>query len=1137
MELAGKLARQAPSDAAVDADRADRLRALLTPSSFWSPLYLEESAWLDHGAFAFWLIEATRPRSFVELGTHGGYSYFTVCQTVKALGLPTKCYAVDTWQGDEHAGFYDESIYRRVHDHNERHYASFSRLVRATFAEALSHFPDGSIDLLHIDGRHFYEDVKEDYETWRVKLSDRAVVFFHDINVRERNFGVFKLWEELKVQYPSFDFMHGNGLGIIGYGENLPVGILPLFEAAKDERTQGDVRMAYSRLGAAFKAQFEAAQTRDDLTEKLTAQVTRAAALEGEARELAVRSKQHVDELTAAWKGQEHRANALEAETVERGRRLTSQAAEFTAQRENADELFKRTTEDFKLQLQTQADNAKDLFERTTDEFKREMAAQGENFERQLRTQTNDHARQLKAQAKTLNAEIAAVTENMLLQIRAHEHRADALQAQVDARDLAISRLQTSFSWRITKPVRFASRLMGKAFRAVRRPVRIVGGLVYRYTPLPPSVKARIVSLLLHLFAPLVRNTGFYNNWFERRRLSAQALMPGEGTAGAPKEVARAIEIDYSAAVPFIYPTLDIEAPRLAVFLHLFHENLGLEFQRYLRNIPFSFDLFITTDSPAKVNIITRQFTDWNLGQVTVRVTPNRGRDIAPKLLGFREVYDRYPFVLHLHSKVSDHAGVLANWRGLLLETLIGSPEIVTSVFDAFARRSDIGMIAPQHFEVVRHWINWGGNFKTAEALARRMGENALSMDKVVDFPSGSMFWARSAALKPLLDLNLTVDDFEEEKGQIDGTIAHAIERLYFYVCERAGFGWMKIAPRALYPQTPAILTINTPANLGVFVNDYGLKLTGPNLPPQREAHPVPALAPRALIDRLQSRALGCDMEVDPTAKVCVGIVTYNNTANQLRRVVDSARHALKHAGLARAARISLIDNGTSSEILLREADVGGDLLHYLPSAGNIGFGAAHNRLMADWFAAGGDFYIATNPDGAFHPECVIALMQMMRTHGNRALIEAMQFPAEHPKVYDPYTFETPWTSGACLVIPRALYEQTGGFDETFFMYCEDVDFAWRAKALGFAVRICPRALFLHEVTNREPAPRTLKMIYGSGIILARKWGDPDFEGKLVGELEDLGGEAPAQQPAPVLGEWRRIADFKHHFTFAKMRW
>ena len=100
MDYAGTTARAAPSDLAPDtaaeAERAARLRALITPSSFWSPLYLEESAWLDHGAFAFWLIEAIRPRSFVELGTHGGYSYFTVCQTVKALGFGTKCYAVDT---------------------------------------------------------------------------------------------------------------------------------------------------------------------------------------------------------------------------------------------------------------------------------------------------------------------------------------------------------------------------------------------------------------------------------------------------------------------------------------------------------------------------------------------------------------------------------------------------------------------------------------------------------------------------------------------------------------------------------------------------------------------------------------------------------------------------------------------------------------------------------------------------------------------------------------------------------------------------------------------------------------------------------------------------------------------------------
>ncbi|MBT7449201.1 MAG: class I SAM-dependent methyltransferase, partial [Rhodospirillaceae bacterium] len=147
--------KESASTEGLDASQS-RLGAYLSPLSFSAPQYVEQSAWLDHGPFAFWLIEALKPRSFVELGTHGGYSYFAFCQAVKAMKLDTQCYAVDHWKGDEHAGHYDEEIYKRVSSYNESHYASFSRLVRATFDEAVEHFEDGSVDLLHIDGRHFY---------------------------------------------------------------------------------------------------------------------------------------------------------------------------------------------------------------------------------------------------------------------------------------------------------------------------------------------------------------------------------------------------------------------------------------------------------------------------------------------------------------------------------------------------------------------------------------------------------------------------------------------------------------------------------------------------------------------------------------------------------------------------------------------------------------------------------------------------------------------------------------------------------------------------------------------------------------------------------------------------------------------
>jgi GT2 family glycosyltransferase len=179
-----------------------------------------QSAWLRHGPFAMWLVGALQPRRIVELGTHNGYSYFAFCQAVQEHNLSTTCVAVDTWQGDEHAGFYDNEVYDAVVQHNAP-YADFSTLLRKTFDAALDDVKDGSVDLLHVDGRHFYEDVKADFESWIPKLSPRAVVLFHDTEVRERGFGVWKYWAEICENRPSFNFPHQHGLGILFWGAEL----------------------------------------------------------------------------------------------------------------------------------------------------------------------------------------------------------------------------------------------------------------------------------------------------------------------------------------------------------------------------------------------------------------------------------------------------------------------------------------------------------------------------------------------------------------------------------------------------------------------------------------------------------------------------------------------------------------------------------------------------------------------------------------------------------------------------------------------------------------------------------------------------------------------------------------------------
>jgi GT2 family glycosyltransferase len=166
------------------------------------------------------LTSILKPRVIVELGTFYGTSYCAFCQAVKELKLDARCYAVDTWEGDPQSGFYGVEILNDLKHHHDVLYGDFSRLIQSTFDEAVCHFTDKAIDLLHIDGFHTYEAVKKDFETWLPKLSETGIVLFHDINVRERDFGVWKFWEEVRLIYPHFEFAHSHGLGVLAVGSD-----------------------------------------------------------------------------------------------------------------------------------------------------------------------------------------------------------------------------------------------------------------------------------------------------------------------------------------------------------------------------------------------------------------------------------------------------------------------------------------------------------------------------------------------------------------------------------------------------------------------------------------------------------------------------------------------------------------------------------------------------------------------------------------------------------------------------------------------------------------------------------------------------------------------------------------------------
>ena len=183
------------------------------PSTHFQPRVYGVGAWTDHLHFAYDLVATLRPKLLVELGTDRGESYFAFCQSVAENNTATRCFAVDTWQGDQQAGGYDETTFREVSAHNASHYEAFSTLLRCSFDEALGQFADESIDLLHFDGLHTEDAVRHDLERWLPKIRPGGILLMHDISVRGRDFGVWKVWEELRQQAPSFAFADGPGLG------------------------------------------------------------------------------------------------------------------------------------------------------------------------------------------------------------------------------------------------------------------------------------------------------------------------------------------------------------------------------------------------------------------------------------------------------------------------------------------------------------------------------------------------------------------------------------------------------------------------------------------------------------------------------------------------------------------------------------------------------------------------------------------------------------------------------------------------------------------------------------------------------------------------------------------------------------
>lgn len=233
------------------------------------------------------------------------------------------------------------------------------------------------------------------------------------------------------------------------------------------------------------------------------------------------------------------------------------------------------------------------------------------------------------------------------------------------------------------------------------------------------------------------------------------------------------------------------EPAPIGVFVHIYYDTVIEEIAALLRSVPHA-HFYVSTTSDKKKWLIQAAFRERGVA-ADVRVFRNAGFDIGPLLFGFREEIRSYEICLHLHGKESRHA--LSTkfgraWRTHLFRELAGDSTRVQLCRNAFARDPELGMLVPRYWRGIEKWKGLGNNWARFKSVLDQL-EISVDRRTPIEYPAGSMFWFRSAAIEPLLRLNLRPADFEDSSvSAADSTLAHAIERCFLFSAAKAGYRW-----------------------------------------------------------------------------------------------------------------------------------------------------------------------------------------------------------------------------------------------------------------------------------------------------------------------------------------------------------
>jgi lipopolysaccharide biosynthesis protein len=295
----------------------------------------------------------------------------------------------------------------------------------------------------------------------------------------------------------------------------------------------------------------------------------------------------------------------------------------------------------------------------------------------------------------------------------------------------------------------------------------------WKVFPVNRPFKEVMKNILFTLFSLFFNQWAIYQNWKYAGVFRGSSLKVWQRVYWK-----RILLGNYTKPLPQVTKTAPTfsSCEKLAIVIHVFYPEIFREIIMLLAQ-PVKVKVTLYLTGPENILQQARLLVPDFFEEVYYFPSSNRGRDILPFLNILPKVFqDGHQFVLKLHTKYSNHLNRKDHWRLDLLSKLIGEGQIDRAM-EIFNQNSAIGMIGPAG-NILSMQLYYAANGQRVHAMANKMGVDDEMLHDM-DFVAGSMFYARSEVLAQVITLKLSSDDFEEEAGQNDGTMAHVVERLF----------------------------------------------------------------------------------------------------------------------------------------------------------------------------------------------------------------------------------------------------------------------------------------------------------------------------------------------------------------------